>query len=589
MKLIYRGLAFWAILGIEAFTVLATLQARWTTDLGACQTGDNCGILGPDGPWQALVIDVGDGGKSGEGSNTTEVALYPAISYGSSIITTLAGGRYDPRKSRTANSTRYDNHFSDAAWVGDSFLHQTANSTNYNDFFGINVLDTSVPVNVTFAAMAKLDMELPNGSKYTPKVGSFGLAPADPPAFSDDVVGAPSPLDQLKSRQIIGSRSFSLHLGSAGLGLPGSLVLGGYEQNRALGDVGVFLGNSTQNLFLVDMMLGVEEGGSPFSKDLGITDQKPMSVWKGLGGNENGTRLTKALGGTDGSACVTVSAFAPYIYLPVGNCDAIAKNIPVTWRDDLKYYVWNVDDPQYHRLVSSPAYLGFVLADHNAKNITIKLPFALLNLTLEPPIVGKPTPYFPCQSPDSTTGFWELGRAFLQGAFISFNYDTNVSYFAQAPGPNLEQSIVQTINANSATIRSRPADSFAETWRPHWTALPSNEEPTSGGNSHISGGAIVGIVVGVVFGVVAVGSAIFFYWKRRGNKRHGQGQGKEEKYPKEDSAGKEVVMEAPEAEVRHEMFVPKVRHEVPGTSLAHELPADEPKQPQPSTEIADGV
>ena len=102
-------------------------------------------------------------------------------------------------------------------------------------------------------------------------------------------------------------------------------------------------------------------------------------------------------------------------------------------------YTWNLGD-QFPRIVDSPAFMAIVLADNEAKNITIKIPFQLLNLTLSPPIVGISIQYSPCM-PSAAYSPYMLSRAFLQAAFLRFEYEHNLSFIAQASGPNMEQSV----------------------------------------------------------------------------------------------------------------------------------------------------
>jgi hypothetical protein len=69
----------------------------------------------------------------------------------------------------------------------------------------------------------------------------------------------------------------------------------------------------------------------------------------------------------------------------------------------------------------------------------IKVPFSLLNVTLDIPIVEKPTPYIPYHSytlnPDNKNDRYKLGRAFLQAAYIGRNWASQMTWLGQAPGP----------------------------------------------------------------------------------------------------------------------------------------------------------
>lgn len=82
-------------------------------------------------------------------------------------------------------------------------------------------------------------INLPDGRGYNSPAGNLGLGGVIDRfnKFDPDSDGAV--LVELKKSNDIGSVAFGFHLGSAVFNQPGSIVLGGYEQNRALGPVGL--------------------------------------------------------------------------------------------------------------------------------------------------------------------------------------------------------------------------------------------------------------------------------------------------------------------------------------------------------------
>ena len=174
---------------------------------------------------------------------------------------------------------------------------------------------------------------------------------------------------------------------------------------------------------------------------------------------------------------VTMNPGAPYMYLPNSTCEAMVKDLPVTYNANLGLWIWNTQDPQYTKIVTSPTYLSLTFRD-NTDNLTIKVPFQLLNLTLDAPLVMTPTPYFPCQPPNNATHY-SLGRAFLQAAFIGVNWERgNGNWFlAQAPGPNIALTPVQK-PITTSTIEGSAAN-WADTWSTVWTALPISNSSSS--------------------------------------------------------------------------------------------------------------
>ncbi|KAI9148846.1 hypothetical protein HJFPF1_10888 [Paramyrothecium foliicola] len=549
-----------------------TLKVLWTTET-PCNA---CGARGPDGPWQGLQIRVG-GFTNGPG--WTE-AMLPSGRSGTYILTRQAGGSYDPRGSASATFVANETGaaFPDPWNPWTSSRNETIEGSTWHEYLSLS-FDPILRANSSVVAADRWDITLPSGEEYASNFSLIGLAPPVGPGDRP-----PSILEQYVAEDLIASKTYGLHIGSVPLGQSGSFILGGYDQNRVLGEVGVFdlvqdatlqdyLPVGAPTAYLVDLVLGVETGGSPFNNTaLG-------SVWQGLGENQAAEEATRRVGGATGSALVTFNPGAPYIQLPVGNCEAIAARLPLTWRENLGLYTWNRDDPQFERIVRSPAYAGFILADRTAKNITIKVPFSLLNLTLESPIVDTPTPYFPCRPADTPS--WHLGRAFLQGAFLGLNYDQNLLYLAQAPGPDMDQSVIRTHEAEETTIMSNDAGTFEKTWRSRWTVLEEDENngpPSSNGtepgtspginqgsntsSSSLSGGAIAGIVVGVV-AVIVVAAVAVFLWRRR---RRGPQVAIEEEKPETHQ-----LPEAPGAELSHELHAPRGMNEALGVELRHEL------------------
>lgn len=92
----------------------------------------------------------------------------------------------------------------------------------------------------------------------------------------------------------------------------------------------------------------------------------------------------------------------------------------------------HIGSAAYH--IPGSLMLGFKFQkdSSNTHTIDIKVPFALLNLTLDYPLVDRPTPYFPCMPTNRTYG---LGRAFLQAAFVGVNWGNGVGswFLAQCP------------------------------------------------------------------------------------------------------------------------------------------------------------
>ncbi|KAJ2991022.1 hypothetical protein NUW58_g2677 [Xylaria curta] len=381
-----------------------------------------------------------------------------------------------------------------------------------------------ISLNYSIVVMNESIFSLPDGRAYANSVGVLGLGPpvVNSPNKGNPIDGDPTLLEQLKSFGKISSFSFGMHMGSAQHNQPGSLVLGGYEQNRVLGDIGLFDidDGGVSHIFLLDVFLDTQVGSSPFNTS------KTVSVYKGINDNTYAANLTKLLGGTRGSVLVALDPSVAYIYLPPGTCEAASQYLPVTWDRSTGLYLWNQNDPKYASIIKSPAYLGFIFADRNGSNITIKVPFQLLNLTLSSPLVDSPTPYFPCKtvSDQMSTTHWPLGRAFLQAAFYGVNYEKQITFIAQSPGPDMGTSAVKTIRPNDTTILSDSISLFEKSWLTYWTTLiPTTGliPPSPDSERGLSTADTAGVAVGSIFGgLLIIGSALWFFWRRTRQTRY---------------------------------------------------------------------
>ncbi|SPO06757.1 uncharacterized protein DNG_09451 [Cephalotrichum gorgonifer] len=553
-----------------------TVQLAWTTDARVSEAGFNK-TFGPDGPWQAVAIFAGDFKKDFSGVAGVPVPMWPSGSSTSEIP--VVKGNYSAADSSAAVGTNTIRGDSDD-WFSTPFLNSSSMGSEFFDTMALPEKTDTTPrlnVNVSVIASDEYLRTLPDGRQVNQSVGILGLGPNSERGESEASITRqdyPSILEQLKSDDEIGSASFGFHVGSAALDQPGSLILGGYEKNRVIGQAGVFKLHSLPIIPLSDVALGVETGGSPFNS------ADPISVYRGVpSATTDVPDLAREFGAKEGSAMVIANPAVPYLYLPPGTCEETAKHLPVTLDESLGVYLWNTSDPQFERIVTSPAYLAFIFSDQSATTITIKVPFALLNLTLTEPLADRPTPYFPCQSVDPGYGFWMLGRAFLQAALMAVNFDSGLLFLAQAPGPGLEQSVIQELPEGGEGLEGLAESKFAESWAATWTPLPGAEDDT---RRKLSGGAIAGITVGAVAGVAVVAGVVFLLLRRR--KAQGA-KGQERPASNQTSSEGGVaelkgtpVLEMGETDRRiAEMHSPVVVHEAPGRSEVAELPASSPR------------
>ncbi|KAI1110183.1 aspartic peptidase domain-containing protein [Nemania sp. NC0429] len=566
---------------LNAISKAQVVQLLWTSDV----LHPRPYTLGPDGPWQAVTLGIGETPTGSMGPGRFGTDLWPTDGHDTYIVANTTDGENALEDSPSATELQFYSGPPPEWFVYNTSTAQSWDAYGYVESILLQPLvSRPITLNRTILVMNNSVFTGADGRAFPNRVGVLGLGPNSRNNPDHD----PSILEDLKTSKNITSISFGMHMGSAQHNQTGSLVLGGYEKNRALGHTGIFKVDDSGlgGVFLVDVLLGTQVGRSPYNQSaIG-------SIYQGIGNNSYAADLVKSLGGRPGSALALPSPSVPYIYLPPGTCETASQYLPVTWNESLELYVWNQSDPRYSTIVKSSAYMALVFADSNAQNLTIKVPFQLLNLTLLPPLVDNARPYFPCKPLYSPSGTWPLGRAFLQAAFYGANHDTQTLFMAQAPGPNMQQRVLKTINENDTSISTNSVDWFEESWSGYWTVHddPSEMGPTPiptpppVPQSGISAGAKAGIAVGSILGGLGISGAVFLLWRRARNKRTITNENQAGDLIDLSSGslqdGPKAIQELDASRIAldksdplpHEMMAPNVVHEAPDEPSYHELP-----------------
>ena len=485
-------------------------------------------FFGYDGPWQAIPMQIGQpiqqadrpiqqlvnlypGGTSSSVLPSNDVASEREV-FSSEDFTSIAGvynaSLPDPATEGSSENFAFAppgetglTETIDGGWAGSDpsrlkgrglMITDTVSFQTFNGWFS----------NVSLLAVYEAKYNLPDGRQIPLDVGFLSLG-AQTHRFAGEYIGRMVPLD-LSTYGASESNTWGLHIGSVDHKIPGSLVFGGYDRARVIGDVNTASsqdGNGNMFMNLLDISIGVARGGSPF----------PFQEKSGLLRHiQNNTQTIQT----------RPNPTVPYLYLPENTCRTIAAHLPVTYLPSLDLYAWNTDSPQYTAIVSSPAYLAFIFQRGEAlDNLTIRVPFALLNLTLTPPLVNTATPYFPCKSfAPPKSPHYHLGRAFLQAAFIGMNWHNSKWWMAQAPGPQALPSNITSLQNSSETITAIAGQSlWASSWDGFWTPLPGGLNSSSDG-PNLSRGAKAGIAIGALAGAAtALGAAFLLLRRRRRN------------------------------------------------------------------------
>ena len=519
--------------------------------------------FGPDGPWQAVTVSMG--------SNYSElvvpssvVALYPGGSWESKILL----------PSICDNKSLSSVCYGDKAGLFDSDISVTLDNNSielppygtwgYEDWGYADAVSVYVKARrgtdwITIDGIHVPDVDLitisagwqtyPGGQAYPLQVGTLSLGSPDinqtfGASIKINTTFITSYLYEQEGSTNIPSYSYGMHIGSASLGIPGSLLLGGYDQNRVIGDVSAqSFSSGSFPIEMYDMSIGVAEGGSPwnYSNKTGLLAQGNSSLDSGLK--------------------IIVDPVNPYLYLPQSSCDAIAAELPVTYQPAYGLYFWNTSDSQYDKIATSPSYLAFIFSKNSLNNedITIKVPFALLNLTLEAPLVKTPTQYFPCMATNSTPA---LGRAFLQAAFVGVNWLGGKWFLAQAPGPDGSFIVNAVTIGDNESIISGSSNNWEDTWKNTWNLIPTNsnskstntDTEISSSNTDSKGLSTIvkiGIIVGSTVGgmlIIALFCGLCIRYRRQQEKSLNWDQNRATKGPldKWSSAHQSKLVEAPD-------------------------------------------
>lgn len=538
---------------------------------------------GPDGPWSALDIQVGWPPES--------VSVYPGRSQATLVVSKAVcqrqgsncsnpgAGLYDkiPVKNltldeldiRSDNIPGWNNNLTDPLQLKGPVTHVLERITISLQSGGEQYLD-----NLTFLVSNGMTVNFLGGVQTSLDTGILSLASKRTnetnitTSFEGASVETYTPLAFLGvyggGSDVPISASWGLHVGSARHNVFGSLYFGGYDEARILGTPGIF--DSTA-ILLTNVFIDSTIAAFQSTSNLLDPANTPSS-----------------------NVSVVPKPAVPYLYLPPAVCTSLASHLPVNFDPDLQLYTWDLGHPSLPTLLSSFSNLRFTFTNSSNIFITIAIPLALLNLTLTSSLVKTPTPYFPCRpytlklpgGTGSGSAQYYLGRAFLQGAFIGQNWDTESYFLAQASGPSLPQSRVVIIEPNDTAI-SATVDSSAweDTWKNilskdgigqvNTSSAQNNSSPVSastatgsgpGSGSSLSRKAVIGISVAcAIVGLAAFLIAVVWMRSRRSRRKNIQEF-------EQNNSGKD--WKKPELNVDTPVLV----GEMEGTGHVHELSTD---------------
>lgn len=112
---------------------------------------------------------------------------------------------------------------------------------------------------------------------------------------------------------------------------------------------------------------------------------------------------------------IFIDSTDPNLWLPPDACDAFEKAFGLTLDSTTGLYL--VNDTHHNALLDANPQVSFRLSDVKAggDTVSITLPYAAFDLTVEQPFVANTSRYFPLKRANSSTQY-TLGRVFLQEA-----------------------------------------------------------------------------------------------------------------------------------------------------------------------------
>ncbi|KAJ5670406.1 uncharacterized protein N7477_005769 [Penicillium maclennaniae] len=202
---------------------------------------------------------------------------------------------------------------------------------------------------------------------------------------------------------------------------------------------------------------------------------------------------------------IFIDSTDPNLWLPGSVCDAFEQAFGLVLDSESGLYL--VNDTHNTELLNSNAQVTFRLSDvaSGGETVSITLPYDAFALTAQAPLVDNSSYYFPLKRAANSTQY-TLGRAFLQEAYLSADYERGVfNVSACAWDENAQENIV--------TITSKDSDSSA----------CSGNGCSSGGSSSndsspLSQGAVAGIAIAALVGVAILAAVLFFFIRRQRQK-----------------------------------------------------------------------
>ncbi|KAF2670832.1 acid protease [Microthyrium microscopicum] len=392
---------------------------------------------GNDGKWSTFAIQAGTPPQRFRvvpaitNQETLLVGPYGCVDIDLNVCGERRGGIFRINESSTWNSTRsfdYKQYFSLGDIVGKGLgvndrgeyaLETVALSWNES---------TSATLNQTVVATIKTPDYYIGQFGLSPRVSNFTGKLRSQPMFR-----TPSYLSLLKQNGKIPSLSWGFNPGSYYRtqyykNSLGSLVLGGYDNSRFVGEPISFKFNRDTGRELVVAIRSMK-------KIADESGQEPL---------------------INSPVLAALDSSRPNLWLPAEDCRLFELAFGLSWNETANMYF--INETIHSELLRGNTTVVMTLADDtsSAKTIDLHIPYGSFDLTADLPIVARPRKYFPLKRAANHTQF-TIGRAFLQEAYIIADYERQNFSIAQvnweATSPNLTAIVPLGIAEDNSKVR----------------------------------------------------------------------------------------------------------------------------------------
>ena len=419
---------------------------------------------GDDGPWSSFRIELG--------TPAQQIRVLPALDQSSTLVVLPeACGASDGSNCYSDRGFRYERNAS-STWSQKGFYNLSLYLENRLGYSGAALYgNDTIQLGWKGDGSPSVTNQVIGG--ITTKDFYIGMLALDPRPMNFSSFNDPQPslMQGLRSMSTpIPSTSWSYTAGAYNIApkIFGSLTLGGYDSTR-------FEPNNVTFPLGADISLDFQVAIQSITTNL--TD-KPL---------------------LNAGIISYIDTMIAHIWLPLDSCQLFEEAFGLVWDNTTELYLMN-STLHNSLLEKNPEVIFNVGPQVTGASVAIKMPYWNFYQTATSAYIGNSSSlYFPLKRAADDLQY-VLGRAFMQSAYLSANYDQNYFNLSQAlyPASSVSQNIVPILPELTRTNSTTPASTSTK--------------------SSFSTGAMIGIAVGTAAVIIIV--CVAFFLVRRRNKKH---------------------------------------------------------------------